>query len=100
MLRIAMAEVVLLGSKIGALVGQIVSATVAQHVWPHSAQLGVLAGDPTDVIDRLPGELGVAFGVSSGEKFVKNQRFENGHCVGWDRVVRARGSSMPACSPP
>ena len=57
-----MAEVVLLGPKIGALVGQIVSATVAQHVRPHSAQLGVLAGDPTDVIDRLPGELGVAFG--------------------------------------
>jgi hypothetical protein len=38
--------------------------------------------------------------VNSGDKLVKSQRFENGHCVGWDGMVRPRGSSLPACSPP
>jgi len=38
--------------------------------------------------------------VSSGGKLVKNQRFENGHWVSWDRMVRPSGSSLPPCSPP
>jgi hypothetical protein len=38
--------------------------------------------------------------VNSGDKLVENQRFDNGHWVGWDGMVRPRGSSLPACSPP
>jgi hypothetical protein len=38
--------------------------------------------------------------VNSGGKLVKNQRLENGHCVGGARQVGPSGSSLPACSPP
>ena len=42
MLRIAVPEVVLHGAQIGAPIGQVVAATVAQHVRPDPAKVGCL----------------------------------------------------------
>jgi hypothetical protein len=56
-LWIAMPEVIVHGAQICALVGQVVAATVAQHVRPDPAKLRRLAGDPDDVVHGLAGEL-------------------------------------------
>ena len=45
-LGISVAEVVLHGAQIGALVGQVVAAGVAQHVRPDAPELCSLASDP------------------------------------------------------
>jgi hypothetical protein len=52
-----MPEVIVHGAQICALVGQVVAATVAQHVRPDPAKLRRLAGDPDDVVHGLAGEL-------------------------------------------
>ena len=46
----------------------------------------------TDFSNSVLASRVVAFYVNSGEKVVENERFENGHFVGWDRMVRPRGS--------
>jgi hypothetical protein len=45
---------------IGALVGEVVTAGVAQHMGPDVAELCGFASDPHDVVDGLAGELRLA----------------------------------------
>jgi len=61
-LGIAVAEVVLHSPQIGALVGQVVAAGVAEHVRPDAPELRSLASDPHDIIDGLAGEPCLALG--------------------------------------
>jgi hypothetical protein len=60
-----MAEVVLHGPEIGALVGEVVTATVTQHVGPDAAEFCSLAGNADDVVDGLTGELALALDTNS-----------------------------------
>src|SRR5262245_18988115 len=57
-----MAEVVLHGAQIGALIGKVVAARVPEHVRPDPAELRLLSRQPDDVVDGLPGELGLPLG--------------------------------------
>ena len=61
-LWIAVPEVILHGAQIRALVGQVVAATVAQHVRPDPAKLRRLARHPDDVVHGLAGELRLTLG--------------------------------------
>jgi hypothetical protein len=61
-LRIAVAEVVLHGAEIRALVGEVVAAGVAEHVGPNPTELGLFAGEPDDVVDGPAGELCLPLG--------------------------------------
>ncbi len=61
-LGITVPEVVLHGAQIGALVGQVVAARMAQHVRPDATELCSLASDPHDIIDGLAGELCLPLG--------------------------------------
>ena len=54
--RIPMAEVVLHGAQIGALVGQGIAAAVAQHVRVHVAEPCLPASRRDQVVDRMPAE--------------------------------------------
>ena len=56
-LGIAVAKVILHRTQIGALIGQVVAAGVAEHVRPDATELCGLASDPHDIIDGLAGEL-------------------------------------------
>src|SRR5262245_26888605 len=56
-LGVPVAEIVLHGPQIGALVCQVVTARMPQHVGPYPAELRLLPGKPDDVIDSLPGQL-------------------------------------------
>src|SRR5262245_10061738 len=55
-LGISVAEVILHGAQIRALVGEIIAAGMAQHVGPDAAELRFLAGQAHDVIDGLAGQ--------------------------------------------
>ena len=55
MLWIAMAQVVLHGAQIGALVGQVVATGMAEHMWRDPVELRLLAGKAHDVVDGLAG---------------------------------------------
>jgi len=61
-LWIPMPEVILHGAQIGAPVGQVVTATVAQHVRPDPSKLRPLTGKPNDVVHGLAGELRLLLG--------------------------------------
>jgi len=61
-LGISVTEVVLHGAQVGALVGQVVAAGVAQHVRPDAPELCGLAGNAHDIIDGLAGELCLPLG--------------------------------------
>jgi IstB-like ATP binding protein len=61
-LGIAVAQLVLHSPQIDALVGEVVTAGVPQHVRPDAAELRGLPSDPHDIVDGLAGELGLALG--------------------------------------
>ena len=56
-LGIAVTQVVLHCAQVGALIGQVVAAGMAEHVRPDAPELCGLASDPHDIIDGLAGEL-------------------------------------------
>jgi cell division ATPase FtsA len=56
-LGISVTEVILHRPQIGALIGQIVAAEVAEHVRPDAPELRGLVSDPHEKIDGLAGEL-------------------------------------------
>ena len=58
-LGIAVAQVVLQSPQIGALVGEVVSAAVPEHMGPDPAELGFPTGKPDNVVDGLAGQLGL-----------------------------------------
>jgi hypothetical protein len=62
MLWIAVPEIILHGAQIGSLVGQVVAATVAQHVRPDPSEFRRLAGHPDDVVHSLARELRLPLG--------------------------------------
>src|SRR5262245_19882767 len=70
MLRITVPQVILHGAQIRALVGQVIAAGVAQHVRPDPAELGLLAGEPDNVVDGLAGQLGLTLGQEQPRQVV------------------------------
>ena len=59
---VAVPKVVLHGAQIGAFVGEVVATGVAEHVRPDAAELRLFSRQPDDVVDGLPGELGLTLG--------------------------------------
>src|SRR5262245_30388441 len=57
MFGIAMAEVILHGPEVGALIGKVIAAGMPKHVRPDPAELRLLAGNAHDVVDRLARQL-------------------------------------------
>ena len=52
---VSVTEVILHRAQVGALIGKVVAARMAQHVRPDAAELRLLASDPHDIIDGLAG---------------------------------------------
>jgi hypothetical protein len=61
-LGIAVAEVILHRTQIGTLVGEVITAGVAQHMRPDAPELCSLASNPHNIIDGLAGELCLSLG--------------------------------------
>jgi hypothetical protein len=59
-LGIPVAQIVLRGPQVGALVGKVIAAGMAQHVRPDAAERCALASSPRDIIDGLAGERSAA----------------------------------------
>jgi len=57
---VAVSEVVLHGSQIRALVGEVVAAGLAEHVGPDPSKLPLLASQSHDIVDRVASELCLA----------------------------------------
>src|SRR4029077_11049980 len=69
-LGIAVTQVVLHCAQVGALVGEVVAAGMAEHVRPDAPELCGLASDPHDIIDGLAGELCLPLGHEQPRQIV------------------------------
>ena len=94
MLGIAVAEVVLHGSEVGALVGKVIAAGMAEHVGPDPAELRLLAGHAHDVVDGLASELCAALGHEQPGQVVSMGRHRKGA-----RPCLASGQASPCVFP-
>ena len=86
-LGIAVTQVVLHCAQVGALIGQVVAAGMAEHVRPDAPELCGLASDPHDIIDGLAGELCLPLGHEQPGQIV----FPGGE-VALDRAAHRRRS--------
>ena len=93
-LGIAVAQIVLHGPQVRALVGQIVAAGVAEHVRPDPPELRGLASDPHDIIHGLAGELCLPLGHEQPRQVVSMGRHRKGA-----RPCLASGQASPCVFP-
>jgi len=98
-LGIAVADVILHRAQIGPLIRKVIAAAVTQHVRPNPAELGLLAGEPDDVIHGLPGDCACRSDAKSqrrlslrgGEVVLDRAQF-----IAGDRVLDAEAALEPS----